>query len=49
MSEADFLAKFFSCGAKAAAPRSRERLEAIRDAVEHLDAMADVSGLTALL
>ncbi len=49
MSEADFLAKFFSCGAKAAAPRSRERLEAIRDAVEHLDAMADVSGLAALL
>lgn len=49
MSGEDFMAKFFSCGSKAFAPRSRERLEEIAAAVDRLEEMPDISAFTALL
>ncbi len=49
MDDAAFEAKFDSCAAKAACPKTKEQLDAIKSAVRRLDTLDDIAELTALL
>ncbi len=49
MDDAAFEAKFDSCAAKAACPKSRGELDAIKRTVRHLEELPDIRALTALL
>lgn len=49
MDDAAFEAKFDSCASKAACPKTRAELDAIKAAVRRLETMPDIAELTALL
>ena len=49
MDDAAFEAKFDSCAAKAACPKTRSQLDAIKQTVRRLDTLDDIAELTALL